>query len=156
MPLTGEAKRRYNVMYHARRTGKLDHIRPREVKVIEGIAEGKSVAQALQGAGFSASSTSLRERLRPGGDLAEALRVLLTAKGLTMDALIGKAKDKLDAQRRYGSGEDAVIADDNDAQLRAVEIGLRLHERAGTIPAQAQSGAGNVSLTVVEVNYHQS
>jgi len=156
MPLTGDAKTEYNRQHYLRRKLARIALRPREMRVVEGIAEGKTARQALKDAGMSPYNGTMLARLAPQGDLAEALRVLLEQRGLTLDRVVSKVKAKMDSKRHQQVGGVAIEADDNDAQLRAVEIGLRLHERAGTIPAQAQSGAGNVSLTVVEVNYHQS
>ena len=155
MPLTGDAKAAYNERYYrARRVREVTAtLRPREMKTLEGIVSGKSVAAALTGAGFHPSSSTMRQRLRPGGDLAEGLQVLLKSEGLTLQTLVSKTQKKLDAQRRYGSGEDAIVADDNDAQLRAVEIGLRLHERAGTIPSAPGNGGGGTTINVFEVLY---
>ena len=155
MPLTGEAKAAYNERYY--RTRRVREVtatlRPRELKALQGVVAGKGIAQALTEAGLNANSGAMRERLRGEGDLAQALRVLLDAEGLELQTLVRKTRDKLDSHRRQGSGEDAIEVEDNDAQLRAVEIGLRLHERAGTIPAATPQGAG-ASITVVEVIYH--
>ena len=141
MPLTGQAKTTYQREYmRRRRVGVTSEIRPREARVIESMVAGKSVSASLREAGFS--NGALRKRLRPGGDLGEALRRTLDDKGLTLDRVIGKVATKMDATRRYGSGEDAIVADDNDAQLRATDQAIRLHERAGTIPAAAASGGG--------------
>jgi len=144
MPLTGEAKTTYNRRYHRDRKANevLSTLRPREVKALQGIVAGKGIAQSLVDAGLSATSGDMRKRLRGDGDLAEGLRVLLDAEGLTLTELIRKTRVKLDSQRRFGSGEDAIVADDNDAQLRAVEIGLKLHGQAGTIPTAAQPAGG--------------
>lgn len=151
MPLSGEAKAKYNERYYRTRRARevMSKLRPREIRVIEGITEGKTVGQALSAAGFHPNSSTLRERLRHGGDMAEGLRVLLADRGLTVKTLIDKTKAKLDASRRYGSGEDAIVADDNDAQLRAVEIGLRLHERAGTLPVAPTDGHATSQVQVI-------
>lgn len=163
MPLTGEGKREHNRQHyrsvvkpqrHAaraeRQTAALK-VRPREARVIESIVSGKSVSQALREEGFNQGS--LRARLRPGGDLADALRRALERKGLTLDKIIGKVAEKLDAQRPVTVAGEATMTDDNDAQLRAADLGCRLHERAGTIPSVTPVGAGGLSLTLVEVHY---
>ena len=59
--------------------------------------------------------------------------------------LLGKVKEKLEAKRPWGDHEHPLICDDGDTQLRAVEIGLRTHERAGTIPSERSSGGGGTA-----------
>lgn len=82
-----------------------------------------------------------------GGQLADpvretaqaALSLALRSNGLTVDRVISKVSDKLGAVRHQTVAGVAIEADDNDAQLRAAELGLRLHERAGTIPSERET-----------------
>lgn len=140
-------------------------LRPREMRVIAGIAEGQSVRAALRDAGFSnGHSGSMEERLRPGGDLAFALAQLLDSKRVGMERLIEHAESKLTATRvfnaargRDGAGRvvtECIEVEDNDAQLRANEHLVGLHERAGTIPAgHVSSGTSVGQITVNIVQY---
>jgi len=135
MPLQGEAKTEHNRQAYLKRKLERMTLRPREMRVIEGIAEGKTAVQALRDAGMSPTNGTLKARLAPSGDLAQGLKVLLEQRGLTLDRVVAKVESKLDSTRPLrmaGADGEAIVADDNDAQLRAVEIGIRLHERAGT------------------------
>jgi hypothetical protein len=139
MPLTGDAKREYMRLY-------MRTIRARAREA------GKLVSAAVQ-------ATQRRQQAQPvrvENTVKTVLGLTLVNKGLTLDRVCGKIADKLEAKRHQTVAGKAMCADDNDAQLRATEQAIRLHERAGTIPAQAQSTSGNMSLTVIEVNYHDS
>ena len=152
MPLTGEAKAEHNRASYLKRKINRMALLPREMRVIEGIAAGKTAVQALRDAGMSPTNGTMLARLAPRGDLAEGLRVLLEQKGLTLDRVVSKVHDKLDSKRTLRmAGEDgeAIVTDDNDAQLRAVEIGLRLHERAGTLPVAPTEGQGGPQVQVI-------
>ena len=153
MPLTGEAKVEHNRQAYLKRKLERMTLRPREMRVIEGIAEGKTAVQALRDAGMSPTNGTLKARLAPSGDLAQGLKVLLEQRGLTLDRVVKKVEGKLDSTRHQTVGGVAIEADDNDAQLRAVEIGIRLHERAGTIPAPAGGNGGGTTINVFEVVY---
>ena len=145
MPLQGEAKTEHNRQAYLKRKLERMTLRPREMRVIEGIAEGKTAVQALRDAGMSPTNGTLKARLAPSGDLAQGLKVLLEQRGLTLDRVVAKVESKLDSTRPLrmaGADGEAIVADDNDAQLRAVEIGIRLHERAGTIPTATQPAGG--------------
>jgi hypothetical protein len=75
-----------------------------------------------------------------------------------MRRILRKFAEKLEAKKllvsRGSHGLETLEADDNDAQLRAAEGAVRLHERAGTIPAPSEPHGPGASITVIEVNYH--
>jgi hypothetical protein len=79
------------------------------------------------------------------------LRAVLRATGIDISTVATKIKAQLEAERPFG--KDAIMSADNDAQLRACDLSLKLHERAGTIPAAAEGHHGGISITVVEVHY---
>jgi hypothetical protein len=167
MPLMGEAKRAYQREYMRRkRAGQIPARqaqaqadltpRPREQRVIQALVTGeaKTLSAAMVKAGFNPTSRTVRDRFRPGGDLREVLDQELTKAGLTLPRILGKVAAKLDARKHVTVAGEAIITDDNDAQLRATDQALRLHERAGTIPASSESHGPGASITVIEVNYH--
>ena len=114
--------------------------RPRETKLLQAIVEGKSVNQALIESGFHPKSNQLRARLKPGGDLREELDKALEAAGITLPRTLQRLSDKLDATKTVVLDKVPTNVDDNDAQLRAIEQTLKLHERAGRIPSAEQGG----------------
>jgi len=167
MPLMGEAKRAYQREYMRRkRAGQIPARkaqaqadltpRPREQRVIQALVTGeaKTLSAAMVKAGFNPTSKTVRDRFRPGGDLRGVLDQELTKAGLTLPRILGKVAAKLDARKHVTVAGEAIITDDNDAQLRATDQALRLHERAGTIPASSESHGPGASITVIEVNYH--
>jgi len=125
--------------------------RPREMKLLNAIVEGApSLSAAMRIAGFKEDSSAIRERLEQGGDLRETLDKALTDAGLTLPTTLQRLSLKLDAKRHQTIAGVATITDDNDAQLRAIENTLKLHERAGRIPA-AQEGPGSGAHITVNV-----
>ena len=122
MPLTGEAKREYQRVY------------------MRGYAQAKTkrgvVAAVRDALGVRLPGKPVQVSEAAKQVLAETLR----SKSLDLDKIITTVHDSLAAERPYG--KDAISGPDNDARLRACDIGLRLHERAGTIPTVAQPAGG--------------
>ncbi|KKL41724.1 hypothetical protein LCGC14_2367450, partial [marine sediment metagenome] len=91
-----------------------------------------------------------------------ALDLALRSNKLGLKRVISKVADKLDATKPYMlsvEGEKgkrvALDADDNDAQLRACDLAMKLHERAGRIPASGQdlpSGIGVAKIRMVQID----
>lgn len=159
MPLKDEAKREYQREYMRRkRAGEIPARevpveadltpRPREQRVIQALVTGeaKTLSAAMIKAGFNPTSKTVRDRFTPGGDLREVLDQELTKAGLTLPRILGKVAAKLDAKKHMTVAGDAIIAEDNDAQLRATDQAIRLHERAGTIPGAPQDERGSGGL----------
>ncbi len=123
--------------------------RPREQKLVAILAEGtaRSVTDAMMKAGINPASTAIRERLAPGGDLREQLEQAMDLAGLTLPRVLDKLNAKMDAKRLVSIGKEAIETEDNDAQLRATEQVIKLHDRAGTLPS-AQEGSGSSHITV--------
>ena len=127
-------------------------LKPREETVVNAIIAGASTAAALRMGGFNGESGYMRDRLKPGGDLASALAERMEKHRLSADRILRKVSRKMEATRLFNAakGRDAdgnsvtecIVAQDNDAQLRATEIALDLAERAGTIPSASQGPAG--------------
>src|SRR3990167_7953639 len=136
MPLTGEAKREWQRIY--------DRERRKQGRMI-----AKTVkALVHQDAPLPTVSQEILQAAQG------RLQTILTDQGLHADLLVAKVRDKLAASKHQTVAGEAIEADDNDAQLRAVEIGIRLHERAGTIPAPAGgNGGGGTTINVFEVVY---
>ena len=142
MPLTGEAKREWQRTYDKTRRSIGRQVKREVVALVEGGASGHAVSRAiLEGA-------------------REKLQTVLTEQGLLPTLVVAKVREKLDATRPYMlsvEGEkgkrEAIEGDDNDAQLRACELAIKLHERAGTIPAPAGGNGGGTTINVFEVVY---
>jgi hypothetical protein len=139
MPLTGERAREYQ----------------REYKRASRRAKALAAKALAQAAGHHEHGRPVALSAMPDAQMVGRglLRDVLTRSNLDLERVVGKVAKKLDATRIYGSGEDAITAYDNDAQLRACEIAIKLHERAGTIPTSTEHGPGGLHLTLVEVHY---
>lgn len=124
--------------------------RPREAKLLAHLADGtaRSVSDAMLKAGFNPSSTAIRERLRPGGDLREELERQLIDAGLSLPRIMQKLSAKIDAKKLVAINKEAISTDDNDAQLRAVAQVIDLHERTGKLPGNEAGGNGGSHITV--------
>ncbi len=131
MPLTGEAKRRWQRAYmrEVRRTAR---------------AAGQLVSAAVQ----RVKQRSEGRPARPEDTARTALGIVLENQGLTVDRVVRKIGEKLESRRRQTIAGKAVLADDNDAQLRACDQALRLHGLAGTIPSERTGGTSVGSLTI--------
>jgi len=131
MPLTGEAKREWQRTYDKERRSIGREVKRQVVALVEGGAPGHVVSRAiLDGA-------------------REKLQTVLTDQGLIPTLVVAKVREKLEATRPYMlsvEGEKgkrvAIEGADNDAQLRACDLAIRLQERAGTIPTAAQPAGG--------------
>ena len=124
--------------------------RPREQVLIAALADGtaRSVADAMRIARINPSSSAIRTRLAPGGDLRIALDKAMTEAGLTLPFTLNKLKSKMDATKTVQIGMDAIPIDDNNAQLRATDMTIRLLDRAGKLPAEQEQAGGSSSITV--------
>lgn len=132
MPLSGEAARKYQREYKRRR---------RAAARDAAKAIVRAVVQRGPGRSLLAQDAEVAQAGR------DVLQETLKRSNLDMERIAGKVSSKLDATRPYSGGKaGCIVADDNDAQLRACELGIRLHERAGTIPAAATQGPGAGSL----------
>ena len=125
MPLTGEAKREWQRGYMRR------YRQP--VKVAkEQIKQAVESSRALAGLSVLVSQEVLRDQLQK--------------LDLPLSLTIQTVKALHEAERPYG--RDAISGPDNDARARACELSLKLHERAGTIPAGVQQSGNGTHITV--------
>lgn len=126
--------------------------RPREQKLIAVLADGtaRSITDAMRLAKINPNSSAIRERLAPGGDLREQLDKAMTEAGLTLPITMQKLRAKMDATKPLTIAGEAIETDDNDAQLRATDMTIKLLDRAGKLPAEQES-AGNSSPITVNV-----
>jgi len=124
--------------------------RPREQKILDSLISGEasSVSNALVRAGFNPTSSSIRNRLAPGGDLREALDKAMQAEGLTLPFALQKLKSKMDATKTLTIAGEASTQEDNDAQLRATDMTIKLLDRAGKLPAEQGNEASSSPITV--------
>jgi hypothetical protein len=109
---------------------------PREEILLTRLAEGNSTSKALKAAGFHPSSTTLRNRLKPGGDLREEYANLMISKGLNPGLPLDKYKELLDATKHVTIAGEAIECRDNDIQLRAADRISEEHEKAGLKPTK--------------------
>lgn len=138
MPLTGERAREYQREY--KRTTR---------------AAAKLAAKAIaQAAGEYEKGRPVALRDAAGAVGQGLLRDVLERSNLAMERLAGKLSEKVESKKYQQIGKETIIADDNDAQLRAIEMSLGLHERAGSIPAGVAQASGGNSVTIVEMHYH--
>jgi hypothetical protein len=140
MPLNGEAKREWqrNYMRAKRRA---------ESPQAEAIAKVMRDALGTQRRGRPAAI--------PAEAIAEGqavLQAVLRETGLDIKTLVIKIAEQLQAQRPYG--KEAILSADNDAQLRACELAIKLHERAGTIPAitEAPQSQGHGYVRMLQID----
>lgn len=135
MPLTGDAKREYQRVYQ------------RQVRKTAAIA-ASVIAHAVK------PSSGLPTQIPAEAHHAaqSVLQAILERQGLTVDRIVAKAREKLDATTKKTIARKATTLADNDAQLRAADLAIRLHERAGTIPAIQEQARGGTGLSV-QINF---
>lgn len=124
--------------------------RPAEQRLLQSLitGEAKTLSNAMVRAGFNPTSRTIRNRLGPNGDLREQLEKAMDTAGLTLPSCLIKLKAKMDATKPLTIAGEAITTDDNDAQLRAVDMSLKLLDRAGKLPAEQESGSGGSTITV--------
>ncbi len=79
----------------SKRTGEL---RPREERVAQGVAAGKSISQAMREAGFHPTSRTVRDRLKPGGDIHARVVEILNQEGVTLVHAAKRLRESMDAE----------------------------------------------------------
>ncbi len=150
MPLTGQAKREYqrDLMRKRRTLAKAAKI---AIEQLTNNAPGRP--RTIPSEVMAVAQTVLRDAL----DRAK----------VPLDVVIGKAAEKLEASRPYngyqlvdGTAQShTLMAQDNDAQLRATELLVDLHERAGTIPCRSnpdRSNGSHVTINLIKFTGTQS
>lgn len=133
--------------------------RPREQKLIAVLADGtaRSITDAMRLAQINPSSSAIRERLAPGGDLRAQLDKAMEAAGLTLPLTMQKLRAKMDATKPLTVAGEAIITEDNDAQLRATDMTIKLLDRAGKLPAEQESldSGGAITVNVLVIGESQ-
>lgn len=124
--------------------------RPRELKMINALVSGeaKTISAAMVQAGFNPTSRSVRDEFLPGRNLHKQLMDALEEAGITLPFMTKKLYAKIEAKKHMTIAGEATEVDDNDAQLRALDIAIKLHDRAGTLPAMSESGGNGSTITV--------
>lgn len=124
--------------------------RPREQKLVAVLADGtaRSITDAMRIARINPSSSGIRERLAPGGDLRDQLDKAMETAGLTIPSVLQKLRAKMDSTNTIRVGDEALSTEDNNAQLRATELTIKLLDRAGRLPAEQESVGNNSPITV--------
>ena len=121
-------------------------IMPREEQACVALATGaaKTASAAARMAGFS-TSASIRNRLTQG-DLRAHVIKLANKHKLTLSRLLRENSKLIDAQKIHVTKDgDTIKARDNDASLRAIEMGYRIH--GAYAAGEGSNGHGN-SITV--------
>lgn len=111
-------------------------LRPREVRVIQGIMDGKTQSQALADAGFNRTSHTVLNTIR------EPLRAALHAHGLTIDKVSESVKVSLDATSPMLTAEGCIDRPDWPARAAGRRDAIALLDRAGELPAASQAAGG--------------
>ena len=119
---------------------------PREEALASLLAQGNiSVAEACRRCGFNPSSSTIRNRLKPGGDIHRWVISRMRELGLTLDVALLKVREFLDAKKEVpnpaANNQGARLAAmihgekisptlelrDNESQRWATEQTLKLH-----------------------------
>jgi hypothetical protein len=141
MPLTGEAGRTYQREYKRKQRASM---RQAAEAIIRSVVP------------TNGRPSLLTQQAREVGQ--SVVREALEKSNLGLRRITDKVSERLDSSRPYAVTEEAggrkvtISAPDNDAQLRAAELGIRLHERAGTIPAGPQPQAVTTRTRMVQVS----
>lgn len=138
MPLTGERSREYQREYKRRMRAST---RAAASAIIESLVPKQGRPSNLSRQAQAVGQAVVQQALEQSN--------------LTLRRLTDKVAEKLDAEKPVMlsvEGEkgtrECINTADNDAQLRACDLALKLHERAGTIPAAASSGPTVGHMTV--------
>ena len=118
MPLSGDAKRAYNRAWMANARKAMRQATGEITKAVAKLPDNLIVETAKD--------------LVPQVP-QEALRLLLTKHKLPLELTLRTIRRLHRATRPYG--RDSIMGPDNDARARGCELALKLHERAGTLPA---------------------
>jgi len=151
MPITGEAKRKWQREYM-----RVKRARARGETPVKEMTRPEREAVVLK-ALISGNRATVDRALEQTGITRQELTRQLTEAGLPIMRILRKFAEKLDAKKslvsRGSHGVDTIESDDNDAQLRAAEGALRLHERAGTIPIAPEGSQGGSHITVNMIRF---
>lgn len=121
---------------------------PREEILLTRLAEGNSTSKALKAAGFCPTSKTLRTRLEPEGDLGQEYAKRMIDKGLNLDVPLDKLKSLMDATKHVTIAGEAKECADNDAQLRATDMVLKLQQNTGLAPSKRESAISTPQMTI--------
>lgn len=95
---------------------------PRQRKLIKARVEGKTFTEAAKVAGYSSKQTA--HRAMTNADANKAMRIALHKAGLTPQFITEKVRELFGATRLYG--KEGIEHADNQAQLGAVEVALKI------------------------------
>lgn len=121
----------------------MDSLTAKEKEFVYEMASGKSQTQAALNA-FDVSSyesaKTIGSRLARDPEIAEAITAVMAAEGLSRRKLVRRLREHVDSQ-------------DSQASLRAVDIGLRLHD---AYPAQKRANLNvNIDVCPVDLSRYQ-
>lgn len=93
-------------------------------KLIEGILEGKTGSQAAKDAGYGVADQRVPFKLIPADEMRRRFQEIAHAKGLTLDRVVGKIAEHLEAKANQTlNGKEVTVSDapDNRVQQKAIE-----------------------------------
>jgi hypothetical protein len=121
----------------------------RQIRMIEGMLEGKGAMAAARDAGFGVAASQSPYKLIPPDEMRRKFQEVAERKGLTLDRVADKISQHLEARANQTlNGKEVTQSDapDNRVQQKAIEqlTGLLgMQERAGV-----QGGASTVTLSI--------
>lgn len=142
---------------------------PREEKLASLLAQGNiTVAEACRQCGFNPTSSTIRNRLKPGGDIHQHVVSRMRELGLTLDVGLLKVRGLLDATKEVlnpamGSNAAHMAAmvkettvpptlelRDNESQRWAAEQTLKLHGAYPKQETKEEPGKGAGPIVAIE------
>jgi AraC-like DNA-binding protein len=142
---------------------------PREEKLASLLAQGNiTVAEACRQCGFNPTSNTIRNRLKPGGDIHQHVVTRMRELGLTLDVGLLKVREFLDAKKEVPnpavSNKTAQLSAmvnqttvpetlelrDNESQRWAAEQTLKLH---GAYPKETKDDPNHGAGPIVAIEF---
>ena len=125
------------------------HVLPRELRVLTGLAAGLTKQEALTAAGFK-SNGSVADRLLPGQDLAEVLKQVCIAQGLTVDVPVKVAVENVQAVKETWMPHGLHSQPDAQARIAAARLAREIQADAGMIPAGQVNPGTTITVNIIK------
>ena len=145
MPLTGERRRTYDREYKRKRRASVQIAAQAIVESVGAVARQSGGQTLVDRAAVTVGPGLIREALE--------------RSNLKLQRITDTVGAQLDAERpmmvRDGDEDGkrvTITTADNDARLRACEIGIKLHERAGTIPTGPAEQRNTIRSRMIQVS----
>jgi hypothetical protein len=126
-------------------------LRPREVRVVQGILDGKTQTQALRDAGFHPSSHTVLDTIKA------PLKAAMMACGLTVETVVANTTEALKATTPMLTAEGCIERTDWSARQGGRRDAIALLDRAGLLPAATPQAVGTqITVNVLRYDDHRS